>query len=71
MVHMTQFSASSIDINLYYFTITTNWEEWRAIQEEHMLAFMGILEEAGASMAFPTRTVHVQGWPDGLQMTEG
>ena len=30
-----------------------------------------LVDEAGASMAFPTRTVHVQGWPDGLQMTEG
>ena len=71
MVHMTQFNGSSIDINLYYFTITTNWGEWRSIQEEHMLAFMRIVEEAGATMAFPTRTVHVQGWPEGLQTTEG
>ena len=70
MVHMTQFSGSSIDINLYYFTITTNWEEWRSIQEEHMLAFMGIVEDAGASMAFPTQTIHLEGWPEGLQMTE-
>ena len=33
------FNDSSININLYYFTTTTNWEEWRSIQEEHMLAF--------------------------------
>ncbi|MAI11973.1 MAG: hypothetical protein CBD27_08420 [Rhodospirillaceae bacterium TMED167] len=71
MVHMTRFSESSIDINVYYFTTTTNWEEWRSIQEEHMLAFIRIVEEAGANMAFPTRTVHVEGWPEGLQSTEG
>ena len=70
MVHMTHFSDSSININLYYFTTTTNWEEWRSIQEEHMLAFVRIVEEAGACMAFPTRTVHVEGWPERLQMTE-
>ena len=29
-----------------------------------------IVEEAGACMAFPTRTVHVEGWPERLQMTE-
>ena len=70
MVHMTHFSDSSININLYYFTTTTNWEEWRSIQEEHMLAFVRIVEEAGACMAFPTSTVHVEGWPERLQMTE-
>ena len=70
MVHMTHFNDSSININLYYFTTTTNWEEWRSIQEEHMLAFVRIVEEAGACMAFPTRTVHVEGWPERLQMTE-
>ena len=70
MVHMTHFNDSSININLYYFTTTTNWEEWRSIQEEHMLAFVRIVEEAGACMAFPTRTVHVEGWPESLQMTE-
>ncbi|MBN08489.1 MAG: hypothetical protein CMM45_11745 [Rhodospirillaceae bacterium] len=70
MVHMTHFNDSSININLYYFTTTTNWEEWRSIQEEHMLAFVRIVEEAGAYMAFPTRTVHVEGWPERLQMTE-
>ena len=70
MVHMTHFNDSSININLYYFTTTTNWEEWRSIQEEHMLAFVRIVEKAGACMAFPTRTVHVEGWPESLQMTE-
>ena len=70
MVHMTHFNDSSININLYYFTTTTNWEEWRSIQEEHMLAFVRIVEEAGACMAFPTRTVHVEGWPERSQMTE-
>ena len=69
MVHMTKFSDSSIDINVYYFTTTTNWEEWRSIQEEHMLSFMRIVEEAGANMAFPTQTVHLQGLPEGLPIT--
>jgi len=63
MVHMTAFSASSVDINLYYFTKTTNWEEWRSITEEHMLAFMKIVEEAGTSFAFPTQSIHVEELP--------
>ncbi|NQV55186.1 MAG: mechanosensitive ion channel family protein [Rhodospirillales bacterium] len=61
MVHMTGFNSSSVDINLYYFTKTTDWKEWRQIMEEHMLAFLGIIEEEGSAIAFPTRTIHVEG----------
>jgi len=65
MVHMTEFSASSIDINLYYFTRTTNWQEWRQIIEEHMLAFMAIIEEEGSAIAFPTHSIQIEGMADG------
>ena len=61
MAHMTEFQDSSIAINLYYFTKTTNWVTWREIMEEHMLAFLAIIEEEGSSMAFPTRTIHIEG----------
>ncbi len=60
MVHMVGFGASSIDINVNYFTKTTDWEGFRGIVEEHMLAFIEIVENAGSSMAFPTRTIHIE-----------
>jgi MscS family membrane protein len=66
MIHMVRFNASSIDINLYYFTKTTSWADWRQIIEEHLLAFMKIVEEEGSSFAFPTRSIHVEGVPEGL-----
>jgi len=66
MVHMTGFNASSVDINLYYFTVTTDWVEWRQIVEDHMLAFMGVIEEEGSSIAFPTRSIHIEGVPEEL-----
>ena len=43
MVHLVGFNESSIDINLYYFTKTTDWNEWRSIVEEHMLGFIKII----------------------------
>ncbi len=64
MVHIVAFNASSIDINLYYFTITKDWVEWRAIVEEHMLAFMKIVEAAGSSFAFPSQSIYVEGLED-------
>ncbi|MBT7266946.1 MAG: mechanosensitive ion channel [Rhodospirillaceae bacterium] len=61
MVHMVAFNASSVDINLYYFTITKDWVAWRDIVEEHMLVFMKIVEEAGSSFAFPSQSIYVEG----------
>ncbi|WP_135078720.1 mechanosensitive ion channel family protein [Terasakiella sp. SH-1] len=63
MVHLTHFGASSIDINLYYFTKTTNWEEWRQIQSDHIIAFKRIVEEADAGFAFPSQSVYLEQMP--------
>ena len=69
MVHLVGFKQSSIDINLYYFTKTTDWEEWRSTVEDHILSFVKIIEKAGASMAFPTQSIHVEGLPEGFNVT--
>jgi len=69
MVHLVGFKQSSIDINLYYFTKTTDWEEWRSTIEDHILSFVKIIEKAGASMAFPTQSIHVEGLPEGFNVT--
>lgn len=60
MVHVGEFGPSSIDIDLYYFTKTTDWEEWRQIQNDHIIAFKKIVEEEGSSFAFPSRTIYVE-----------
>lgn len=64
MVHLTEFGASSININLYYFTKTTDWEEWRQIQNDHMLTFKKIIEEEGAAFAFPSQSLYLESMPD-------
>jgi MscS family membrane protein len=69
MVHLVGFKQSSIDINLYYFTKTTDWEEWRSTVEDHILSFVKIIEKAGASMAFPTQSIHVEGLPEGFNVS--
>lgn len=60
LIHLTTFNDSSIDILLYYFTRTTQWAEWMRIREENMLMFMGIVEEEGASFAFPSRSIYME-----------
>ncbi len=63
MVHLVNFGASSIDINIYTFTITTSWAEWRRIQHDCMLEFKRIVEDEGTGFAFPTQTLHIDSMP--------
>ena len=60
MVHLVAFNSSSVDINVYYYTKTTDWLSWRAIVEEHMLAFMKIVENAGSGFAFPSQSIYLE-----------
>lgn len=58
-VRVDQFNASSIDFLIYTFTNTTDWGEWLAIKEEFALEVMQILENAGATFAFPSQTIYL------------
>ncbi|MFV1852469.1 MAG: mechanosensitive ion channel family protein [Thalassospira sp.] len=66
MVHLSDFGASSININLYYFTKTTDWVTWRDIRNRHIIAFKRIVEEEGAAFAFPSQSLYVETMPETL-----
>jgi MscS family membrane protein len=59
LVKFTEFGDSSLNIFLYYFTVTTDWTAHLALRQEINLAVMDILGELGLEIAFPTRTVHL------------
>lgn len=59
MVHLLEFSPSSLDISIYCFTKTTNWEFFREVQEDVFLRTIDIIEKHGGECAFPTRTLHI------------
>ncbi len=62
LVKFTDFGASSLDLFVYYFSVSTDWAEHLQVKQDVNLAIMDIVEELGLSIAFPTRTVHlVQG----------
>ena len=58
MVHLFRYGAYSIDINIYCFTKTKNWKEFRDIQQEVLLLIAEIVKNNGADFAFPTKTVY-------------
>ena len=61
MVRFTEFGASSLDIMVQYFTVTTEYPRSLAVRQDVNLALMRLVEEMGLKFAYPTRTVHVVG----------
>ena len=64
MVYFTDFGDSSLDIFIYCFTDTANWEEYLSIREDVNLRIMDIVERNGADFAFPSRSIYVETLPD-------
>ncbi|MEM5518427.1 mechanosensitive ion channel family protein [Henriciella sp. AS95] len=65
-VHVDEFSDSSVNIMVYCFTKTTVWGEWLAIKEQLAFHIKKIVEDEGASFAFPSRSLYFEKMPDGF-----
>ncbi|MCB1112974.1 MAG: mechanosensitive ion channel family protein [Chlamydiales bacterium] len=59
-VDFVDFGPYSLNIEVYTFTKTTRWGEYRAIQQDVLLKIANIVEACGAKIAFPTNTVHLK-----------
>ena len=66
LVNFDNFGDSSLDIFIYTFTATANWERYLAIREDINLKIMQIVENNGSSFAFPSRSIYVESLPDNL-----
>jgi len=64
IVHFDQFGASSLDIMIYCFTRTTQWIEYHRVREDILLSVGELIEQHGAEIAFPTRTLKIDSVPD-------
>ena len=59
VVRFREFAQSSLDIEIMAWFETQDWGEFQGIRQELLLQFMEIVERAGTSIAFPTRTLHL------------
>jgi MscS family membrane protein len=59
VVRFREFAASSLDIEIMAWFQTTDWGEFQLIRQDILLQFMDVVERAGTSVAFPTRTIHL------------
>jgi MscS family membrane protein len=61
IVRFKELTANSLDIEVAAWFLTTDYAEFQLLRQETLLAFMEVVEKAGTSFAFPTRTVHLAG----------
>ena len=57
LVFVDQYSDSSIDILVYCFARTVNWEEWLSVKEDVLYKIADILKKNNLEFAYPTQTI--------------
>ena len=66
VVRFGELAASSLNIDIMAWFLTSDWGEFQQIREQVLLDFMDVVERAGTSFAFPTTTIHVASAPSAL-----
>lgn len=59
LVNFESFGDSALNIFIYTFTATANWQKYLDIREDVHLKIMKIVEENGSSFAFPSQTIYM------------
>ncbi len=63
LVNFESFGASALNIFIYTYTETANWKRYLEIREDVHIKIMKIVEENGASFAFPSTSLYVEKMP--------
>jgi len=64
LVNFESFGDSSLNIFIYTFTATANWDKHLDIREDIHFKIMQIVEGNGASFAFPSQSIYVEKVPN-------
>jgi MscS family membrane protein len=62
-VRFTGYGSSSLEVEIFVYALTKDWDAFHAIQEDVFLRVKDIVEESGTRFAFPSRTIYTS---DGL-----
>jgi MscS family membrane protein len=60
IVNFNTYEDSHLEFFIYTFTKTVDWVKFHQIKQEILLGIMEIIEQHGAEVAFPTRTLHMR-----------
>ena len=58
-VRFLRFGPSSLDIEIFAYVLTGDWNRFLEMQEQLLLSVMEVVEGAGTAIAFPTQTLHI------------
>jgi len=58
LVYLDEFAPSSMNILIYCFTKSVDWEEWLAIKEDVMHKIMEIMQKNSLEFAFPSLSIY-------------
>jgi MscS family membrane protein len=58
-VRFVRFAASSLDLEIFAYVLTSDAPTFLAVQEDLLLRIMDVLEDSGAAIAFPTSTMRL------------
>ena len=58
-VRFVRFGASSLDVDIFAYVFTRDWNNFLQIQEELLLGIMEIVQKAGTGIAFPSQTLYL------------
>ena len=61
LVNWTDFGGSSLDILVYYFSISVKWGEYLDVRQRINVKIAKAVAARGSSVAFPTRTLYLEG----------
>ncbi len=59
IVNFVEFGPSSLDMQIYAFTKTTNYANFLSARQDIYLKSLAIIAKHGAEVAFPTQTIHL------------
>jgi MscS family membrane protein len=59
-IRVEKFSDSSIDILIYTFTKTNEWEDYLKIKEDLIYMIKNVVEQQNSSFAFPSQSVYIE-----------
>lgn len=71
IVKFRQIGPSSLDIEVMTWFDSTDFAKFRDWRQDMLLAFMGVVERAGTTFAYPTQTLHIASPPPATRATNG
>jgi MscS family membrane protein len=59
IVRFSAFTDSALNVEVAAWFVTADWNAFTLVRQELFMKFMAVVERAGTSFAYPTRTVHL------------